>query len=271
MGLFYSKAVALIVSWGFCNSIAMAFLYENQVFMLGIFSYDTIVSFSVVSLFISIGLPTFVLPFFGLLADSFLGNFKTFKTGIVLLFLGLLVFCLLIVVKDELTSFQSQMTVTWVTIGCQVVGLIGYFACYLTFIPLSFDQMADASTNDLIKYIKWIFLTGFGGTWLANAFFQILFQCTDPEVSAKIYTLFPFACMCYILCTLFLLAPKWLSLEAKCSNVLRHIYRVLKFAAKHKYPLNRGAFTYWEENIPSRLDLAKSRFGGPFTTEQVEM
>ena len=51
---------------------------------------------------------------------------------------------------------------------------------------------------------------------------------------------------------------------------LKTIYQVLKFAAKHKAPLNRSALTYWEENIPSRLDLGKSRYGGPFTTEQVE-
>ena len=51
---------------------------------------------------------------------------------------------------------------------------------------------------------------------------------------------------------------------------MKTIYQVLKFAAKHKSPLNRSAFTYWEEDIPSRLDLGKSKYGGPFTTEQVE-
>ena len=45
---------------------------------------------------------------------------------------------------------------------------------------------------------------------------------------------------------------------------------MLKFAAKHKAPVNRSALTYWEEDIPSRVDLGKSKYGGPFTTEQVE-
>ena len=45
---------------------------------------------------------------------------------------------------------------------------------------------------------------------------------------------------------------------------------MLKFAAKHKAPVNRSALTYWEDDIPSRLDLGKSKYGGPFTTEQVE-
>ncbi len=68
----------------------------------------------------------------------------------------------------------------------------------------------------------------------------------------------------------FFLAKKWLLIEPESSQSLKTIYRVLKFAAKHKAPLNRSALTYWEEDIPSRMDLGKSRYGGPFTTEQVE-
>ena len=48
------------------------------------------------------------------------------------------------------------------------------------------------------------------------------------------------------------------------------MYRVLKFATQNKYPVNRSAFTYWEEEIPSRIDLGKTKYGGPFTTEEVE-
>ncbi len=66
------------------------------------------------------------------------------------------------------------------------------------------------------------------------------------------------------------LVEKWLIIEPQSTQVFRNVYGVLKFAAKHKSPVNRSAFTYWEENIPSRLDLGKSRFGGPFITEQVE-
>ena len=47
-------------------------------------------------------------------------------------------------------------------------------------------------------------------------------------------------------------------------------YRVLKYAWKHKVPQCRSAFTYWEEDIPPRIDLGKDKYGGPFTTEEVE-
>ena len=68
----------------------------------------------------------------------------------------------------------------------------------------------------------------------------------------------------------FLFSPKWLIIEPKSPQSLKTVCQVLKFAVKHKAPLNRSAFTYWEEDIPSRIDLGKSKYGGPFTTEQVE-
>ena len=54
------------------------------------------------------------------------------------------------------------------------------------------------------------------------------------------------------------------------SNPYHLIYHVLKYAKKHKYPVQRSALTYWEDEIPSRIDLGKSKYGGPFTTEEVE-
>ena len=51
---------------------------------------------------------------------------------------------------------------------------------------------------------------------------------------------------------------------------IRDSIKVLDFVMKHKYPLQRSAFTYCFNERPSRIDYAKERYGGPFTTEQVE-
>ena len=85
-----------------------------------------------------------------------------------------------------------------------------------------------------------------------------------------IFSLFCTLCMSVVLILNFLFSPKWLVIEPKSPQSMKTIYRVLKFAVKHKVPLNRSAFTYWEEDLPSRIDLGKSKYGGPFTTEQVE-
>ena len=43
-----------------------------------------------------------------------------------------------------------------------------------------------------------------------------------------------------------------------------------KFARQHKVPIHRSAFTYCEDDILTGLDLGKNKYGGPFTTEQVD-
>ena len=48
------------------------------------------------------------------------------------------------------------------------------------------------------------------------------------------------------------------------------MFKVLKFAKDHIAPIRRSAFTYCEDELPSRLDLGKEKYGGPCTTEQVE-
>ena len=53
-------------------------------------------------------------------------------------------------------------------------------------------------------------------------------------------------------------------------NPFKNIYKVLKYSWKHKVPEHRSAFTYWEEDIPCRIDLGKNKYGGPFTNEEVE-
>ena len=45
---------------------------------------------------------------------------------------------------------------------------------------------------------------------------------------------------------------------------------MLNYARKTKYPERRSAFTYIDEEEPSRLDYGKHKFGGPFTEEEVE-
>ena len=63
----------------------------------------------------------------------------------------------------------------------------------------------------------------------------------------------------------------WFSIESGGRvNPYKLVYRVVKFAWHHKIPVRRSAFTYCEDEWPSRMDLSKQKYGGPFTVEQVE-
>ena len=59
-------------------------------------------------------------------------------------------------------------------------------------------------------------------------------------------------------------------LEPAGGNPYKLVYRVTSFAYHHKVPLRRSAFTYCTEELPSRMDVGKHKYGGPYTSKQVE-
>ena len=63
---------------------------------------------------------------------------------------------------------------------------------------------------------------------------------------------------------------RWFIFEKCTQNPYMLVYKVVYFAINHKKPIRRSAFTFCENERLSRLDFGKQRYGGPFTTEQVE-
>ena len=191
-----------------------------------------------------------------------------FKFGALLLFVSAVLTCICVIIKDK----RVHPTVTMVAITAAVLIMyLGVSACIVTALQLGLDQMPDASSDNIISFIKWFIFSALLGVWSSENIFKSTVHCAfvDPDNNI-FFSLYPVFAMSILCCSIFLLAPKWLIIEPKSPQSLKIIYQVLKFAAKHKAPLNRSALTYWEEDIPSRMDLGKSRYGGPFTTEQVE-
>ena len=150
---------------------------------------------------------------------------------------------------------------------------MGGSACIVPALPLGLDQMPDASASSITSYITWFVCTFFVGHFFGIGINALIMDCANKTMQLSyhlIWALLLTACLSVVLSSNFLFSPKWLIIEPKSPQSLKTIFQVLKFASKHKAPINRSALTYWEEDIPSRMDLGKMKYGGPFTTEQVE-
>ena len=217
-----------------------------------------------------------VLLLSGWLADKKFGNYKVARFGLIVLFLGTSggTIHALFLEALRLNKNQYLAAISYCIVGSVIiVGL----ACFgITSLQLGLDQMPDASSSNITSYAAWYVFTFTIGYWIGNFLDYTRLNCInfglgfDANNVVQIWTLYPSLCATAALLLDFHLAEKWLIIEPKSPQSLKVIYQVLKFAAKHKAPLNRSALTYWEEDIPSRMDLGKSRYGGPFTTEQVE-
>ena len=264
---FNSKEAFLILIWILLASIASG---------IPLFLFFSFLATGYRYLFYLISLPFvvgFVFALFsGLLADALLGNYRTVKAGAFLLFFSLTLFCALQILLQLVTNKASVLLAILLLIfSC--LGLAGRVTMLISSLQLGLDQMPDASTDNITSFIAWFVLCIFTGVWLGGAS-TILLPCInqlDFLLSYfEIWSLLAVLCASVVLCSDFLLTPKWLKKEPKSPQSMKGIFKVLKYAMKHKYPIQRSALTYWEEELPSRIDFGKSKYGGPFTTEQVE-
>ena len=130
-------------------------------------------------------------------------------------------------------------------------------------IQYGMDQLHDAPTEDSILYVHWYVWTTFAGL--------LIVRLPTGFISTVFFILFPIA-LILLGTTLCLQRYKrnWFIVDSGSKNPYKLVFKVLKFAKDHSYPIRRSAFTYCEDELPSRLDLGKEKYGGPFTTEQVE-
>ena len=204
--------------------------------------------------------------FAGWLADVYFGRYKVMKVSIWVMWWGSVCGTLLLVIYS-LSSLDSLKYISVVVAYASVT--IGSTGLIVNAIPFGTDQMLGASSDEISAFIHWFVWAMYAG--LASGYMVNFLPCTgmgDDQLSL-VSMLFAVAVSSVALCLDFL-CQKWLVIEPVSQNPLKSVYSVLKYAATHKHPARRSALTYWEEDIPSRIDLGKSKYGGHFTTEQVE-
>ena len=94
-----------------------------------------------------------------------------------------------------------------------------------------------------------------------------ILQKDTPQTVTSIFL--SFSGLTIALSSIFL-GQHWLNKTLQVTNPIKHIAKVLNYARKNKYPRNRSALTYWEQDVPSRFDLGMDKYGGPFSEEEVE-
>ena len=212
------------------------------------------------------------------IAESKAGNYKTVRFGLITLFIATIVNCIVTLIfgdEDYTKNCDVQLTATIIRIIPECLKSIGNAIVIVNSLQLGLDQMPDASSANITSYITWFVFSGIAGVGIYEINSHVPQTCLSANKYYEHYDqpvqyFLPVVYLSIVLCTDFLLSSNWLTKPPGSSQCFTTIYQVLKFATKHKVPINRSAFTYWEEDIPSRIDLGKSRYGGPFTTEQVE-
>ena len=229
------------------------------------------------------GLLFLLYPLLGHLTDVYLTRYRSLKVSYGLIIFGIcatIVWTGIDVAASIIWNFQmfhhKQSIVIWIV--CIIVIVVGIGLFQANSIQFGLDQLLEAPTPKLIAFIHWYY-------WAQNvsalAVFYIYIStiifsafetncnkviCRTLSIALLIMAVTVFTVILVKICN----AKKHMYIQKAGHNPFKNIYKVLKYSWKHKVPEHRSAFTYWEEDIPHRIDLGKNKYGGPFTNEEVE-
>ena len=209
-------------------------------------------------------LAAITLPIAGWLADAYVGRYRVIYYSSLILWAVTIINTTNTVIQELVKGHDHINTVVaQIVLGAMGIGIGGFLS---TIIQFGIDQLYDASTDEISAFIMWYIWTSGCPPFIMNLTSYI-------QQNYHYFNLFGHLLSCASL-SLMLVSTfccnNWLIKEPISQNPFKLIYRVSKYAIKTKYPRNRSAFTYCEDEVISRIDYGKSKYGGPFTTEQVE-
>ena len=203
-------------------------------------------------------------PIAGWLADVYIGRYQFIHCSLRVTWYGIIATNVYYLIDEHFFKFPSAAEISLQVILTIVVGL-GLAGIIVNSMQFGLDQLIDASSADICSYISWcVWLYSLAKTM---AVFSQQYLCGIYDLPLS----FLFVSLTITVVVLSDVACNhWLVKEPVTQNPFKLIYQVLRYAVKNKYPRMRSAFTYWEDKPYSRIDLGKRKYGGPFTTEQVE-
>ena len=277
------KAARLVI---FC-----CFLIHMSMIGSDICFFHTVKKDGVFAFLLSQSVAYLLYPLLGWLADVYFTRYKFVLISFILMIGSTIIMSSSAALFLNFNHYRSIFILSGFSL---VLGLIAMGLFESTATQFGMDQMLEASSDQLSLFVHWYY-------WCCNVgrllivYCSILVlgfysQCTITVAMESPSDLFDdlhpsyfivmcsavlvmdglqLACACIGLCVV-VYYKKHFNIDRTGDHPLKLIYNVLKYAWNHKCPERRSAFTYWEEDIPPRIDLGKSKYGGPFTTEEVE-
>ena len=203
-----------------------------------------------------------LLPVAGWLADVRFGRYKVICWSMWTMCINAMLLSISYVVVSimDLQDNHIYKKIAIVLIGLYAIGVGGFVANILQF---GVDQLTDASTTEVTSFVSWCAWSVIGSQFIV---FLLTCFCADYW---PIGLLLVCVSLSLIVISNFIFRNHLIK-EPVTQNPFTLIFKVVRYAIRNKQPRQRSAFTYYEDDLPSRIDFGKRKYGGPFTTEQVE-
>ena len=216
----------------------------------------------------ALGIVEMLYPVSGVVADVCCGRYRIIALSVLSVWCGS-VFAGAAGLSYGVTKNASNTQIP--TAAGLVIFVVGAGGFRANSVQFSHDQLLDASNEKISIFLHWFVWTEYVGE-MANKLLASSMECSKAlqyELTALSSTLI--LLLATVLLFVSYLVRNSFNCERICSNPYWNVCKVLRFAVKHGTPQgHRSAFTYSDDEKPSRMDFAKGIYGGPFETEVVE-
>ena len=277
-----SKAARLILLWNFAVLLGFIGYYDMKTVIQ--VSHSSLIMIGFYGLVTALAIFS---PIAGLLTDIRFSRYKAILCSSYAFIAHITIFILIIftaVLSNaslDIKYIQGKSVTSFIVVYTGIFAVV-YMVFIVNGIQFGMDQLHASPTEDSILYIHWYVWIYYTCSVITEIPWNLLFydswyfeniKSSRLEVSGLCIA--AFVCMTIILlltvslCVVYY-RKVWFLFEPAGVNPYKLVYKVVRFAYQHKVPLRRSAFTYCDEETQTRLDVGKLKYGGPFTTKQVE-
>ena len=270
-----SKVALLILLWSFPVTLTCGLVFNPGNYVQ--FGPQMIIygAFSIVFCFF---------PLTGFLADNKHGRYKMVICSSYIILPAMVLGAVglgLIIPSPTFISDASQIVGISICSIAALIILVGFVGFTANIVPFGIDQLHDSPGEDQSLFIHWyVWFSYISSFFTRLAWHLIVARMTHvPDEVIRhhkvgISLLLSLLLLAVVLLIISLCVAhhrrRWFLVDSGRVNPYELVYKVTKFAFQHRTPVRRSAFTYCEDELPSGLDLGKNKYGGPFTTEEVE-
>ena len=230
---------------------------------------------------IAVGVTFLLYPVMGCLAELCLTHYWTIVCGVGSVLVASLFSGAILITNYYAIEHVQGNNFFWLMISPLYVLLVlgyGMFECGA--VQFGISQFLEPSPELLKRFVHWYYWSLFAGP-LVIYYMVVSVSPTIPDrtVANITYTQTGGVAICititfgllssFLLLCLFLLCKRKFNFVSSTHNPIKSIFRVLLYACRNQKP--SGNFADGMQNqAPSRIDLGKRRYGGPFSSEEVE-
>ena len=267
-----SKPALLILIWNFCITLLLTSWLEPVYYTTIVFDDFNYSLGLIVPIFCCLSAALYLFyPLTGYLAAVKCGRYRTLICSLCFMPWGIILSGGLLTFLAIFNSLHLWIkAVFWITLAVVLIMFIALLTCHTAvsanIIQFGMDQLYDSPMEESALFIIWFVFT----SYLGFAIFKL--GWIETAGSFLLYTSLLSALLILVvsLCVAQCKRQSWFLIDPGSRNPYKMVYRVIRFAMQHKAPVHRSAFTYCEDELPTRIDLGKEKYGGPFSTEQVE-